>query len=104
MNLSEDLRSKIAELDRLKIEFSHLEEENANLKQNNERLDRQNLDKSMEIETLRAQVHRMGTSDNEMLQALQKEKIDLLEEEKQKLQERVDELEKEKEGFESEIL
>jgi len=104
MTLSKDLQARIAELDKLKKEMLDLEIQNQELKDQNKRLDRQNVDKGIEIEQLRAQVHRMGSSETEMLHSLQQEKINSLESDKAALQARVVELEKEKQGFESEIL
>jgi len=104
MTLSKDLQSRIAELDKLKKELLDLEIENQELKDQNKRLDRQNVDKGIEIEQLRAQVHRMGSSETEMLHSLQKEKIQSLENDKTALQAQVVELEKQKEEFESQIL
>jgi len=104
MTLSKDLQARIAELDKLKKEMLDLEIQNQELKDQNKRLDRQNVDKGIEIEQLRAQVHRMGSSETEMLHSLQQEKINSLESDKAALQARVVEFEKEKQGFESEIL
>merc|ERR550534_2820256 len=86
MTLSKDLQARIAELDKLKKELLDLEIQNQELKDQNKRLDRQNVDKGIEIEQLRAQVHRMGSSETEMLHSLQKEKIQSLENDKIALQ------------------